>query len=29
MGALRMFDQIWVMRNPVIAPKVDVLMYYV
>jgi putative aldouronate transport system permease protein len=29
MGALRMFDQIWVMRNPVIAPKVDVLMFYV
>jgi putative aldouronate transport system permease protein len=29
MGALRMFDQIWVMRNPVIAPKIDVLMYYV
>lgn len=29
MGALRMFNQIWVMRNAVIAPKVDVLMYYV
>ena len=29
MGALRMFNQIWVMRNEVIAPKVDVLMYYV
>ncbi len=29
MGALRMFDQVWVMRNPVIAPKIDVLMYYV
>ena len=24
-----MFNQIWVMRNEVIAPKVDVLMYYV
>lgn len=29
MGALRMFNQIWVMRNAVIAPKIDVLMYYV
>jgi putative aldouronate transport system permease protein len=29
MGALRMFNQIWVMRNEVIALKVDVLMYYV
>jgi len=29
MGALRMFNQIWVMRNEVIAPKIDVLMYYV
>jgi len=29
MGSLRMFNQIWVMRNEVIAPKIDVLMYYV
>jgi putative aldouronate transport system permease protein len=29
MGALRIFDQIYVMRNEVVAPKVDVLMYYV
>ena len=29
MGALRIFDQVYVMRNPVIAPKVDVIMYYV
>ena len=29
MGALRIFDQVYVMRNPVIAPKIDVLMYYV
>jgi putative aldouronate transport system permease protein len=29
MGALQIFDQVYVMRNDVIAPKVDVLMYYV
>lgn len=29
MGVLRMFDQIYVMRNAVIEPKVDVLMTYV
>lgn len=29
MGALRIFDQVYVMRNEVVAPKVDVLMYYV
>ncbi|MEE8441412.1 MAG: ABC transporter permease subunit [Spirochaetia bacterium] len=29
MGALRIFDQIYVMRNEVVAPKVDVLMYYI
>ena len=29
MGALRIFDQVYVMRNEVTAPKVDVLMYYV
>lgn len=29
MGALRIFDQIYVMRNEVVAQKVDVLMYYV
>lgn len=29
MGILRMFDQIYVMRNAVIEPKVDVLMTYV
>ena len=29
MGALRIFDQIYVMRNEVIAQKVDVIMYYV
>jgi putative aldouronate transport system permease protein len=29
MGVLRMFDQIYVMRNAVIQPKVDVLMTYV
>jgi putative aldouronate transport system permease protein len=29
MGALRIFDQVYVMRNDVIAPKIDVLMYYV
>jgi putative aldouronate transport system permease protein len=29
MGALRIFDQIYVMRNEVTAPKLDVLMYYV
>lgn len=29
MGALRIFDQVYVMRNEVIAPKVDVIMYYV
>jgi putative aldouronate transport system permease protein len=29
MGALRIFNQIYVMRNEVIAPKIDVLMYYV
>jgi len=29
MGALRIFDQVYVMRNEVIAPKIDVLMYYV
>ena len=29
MGALRIFDQIYVMRNEVVGPKVDVLMYYV
>ena len=29
MGALRIFNQIYVMRNEVIALKVDVIMYYV
>ena len=29
MGALRIFDQVYVMRNEVVAPKVDVRMYYV
>jgi putative aldouronate transport system permease protein len=29
MGVLRLFDQIYVMRNAVIEPKVDVLMTYV
>ncbi len=29
MGSLRMFNQIYVMRNEVIAQKIDVLMYYV
>jgi len=29
MGALRIFDQVYVMRNEVVASKVDVLMYYV
>ena len=29
MGALRIFDQIYVMRNEVIAQKIDVIMYYV
>lgn len=29
MGALRIFDQVYMMRNEVNAPKVDVLMYYV
>ena len=29
MGSLRIFDQVYVMRNEVIAPKVDVIMYYV
>ncbi|MGM0432833.1 MAG: ABC transporter permease subunit [Spirochaetota bacterium] len=29
MGALRIFDQVYVLRNEVIAQKVDVLMYYV
>ena len=29
MGALRIFNQIYVMRNEVIAPKIDVIMYYV
>jgi putative aldouronate transport system permease protein len=29
MGSMRIFNQIYVMRNEVIAPKVDVLMYYV
>jgi putative aldouronate transport system permease protein len=29
MGSLRLFDQVYVMRNEVIAPKIDVLMYYV
>jgi putative aldouronate transport system permease protein len=29
MGALRIFDQVFVMRNEVIAPKIDVIMYYV
>ncbi|ADK80354.1 ABC transporter permease subunit [Sediminispirochaeta smaragdinae] len=29
MGALRIFDQVYVLRNEVIAEKVDVLMYYV
>lgn len=29
MGALQIFDQVYVMRNDVIAPKIDVLMYYV
>ncbi len=29
MGALRIFDQVYVMRNEVIAQKTDVLMYYV
>jgi putative aldouronate transport system permease protein len=29
MGALRIFNQIYVMRNEVIAPKVDVIMFYV
>ncbi|KKK78311.1 hypothetical protein LCGC14_2844830, partial [marine sediment metagenome] len=29
MGAFKLFDQVYVMRNEVIAQKVDVLMYYV
>jgi len=29
MGSLRIFDQVYVLRNEVIASKVDVLMYYV
>jgi putative aldouronate transport system permease protein len=29
MGALRIFDQVYVLRNEVIAEKIDVLMYYV
>jgi putative aldouronate transport system permease protein len=29
MGSLRIFDQVYVLRNEVIAPKIDVLMYYV
>ncbi len=29
MGALRIFNQIYVMRNEVIAPKIDVIMFYV
>ena len=29
MGSLRIFDQVYVLRNEVIAEKVDVLMYYV
>lgn len=29
MGSLRIFNQVYVLRNEVIAPKVDVLMYYV
>ena len=29
MGSLRIFDQVYVLRNEVIAQKVDVLMYYV
>lgn len=29
MGALKIFDQVYVMRNEVVAPKVDVLMYHV
>ncbi len=29
MGALRIFDQVYVLRNEVIASKIDVLMYYV
>jgi putative aldouronate transport system permease protein len=29
MGSLRMFNQVYVLRNEVIASKVDVLMYYV
>ena len=29
MGALKIFDQVYVMRNAVIGPRVDVLMYHV
>jgi putative aldouronate transport system permease protein len=29
MGSLRMFNQVYVLRNEVIASKIDVLMYYV
>lgn len=29
MGSLRIFDQVYVLRNEVIASKIDVLMYYV